>query len=84
MKIESGKHYIDCEGSIINIIERDEFGIFIDSENASYYENGRFYPDIEYKYDLICEVVPSIIQKYVSDDITIKQFIEEHIKYWSK
>jgi hypothetical protein len=57
--------------------------MFIDSEHTYYYENGRFYYDIEYKYDLICEVAPNILQKYESGAITKKQFIEEHIKYWS-
>lgn len=83
MKIEVGKRYIDGQGSIIHIVEKGDFDIFIDSEVTTYYENGRFYSDIEYKYDLICEVVPNILQKYESGDITKKQFIKEHIRYWS-
>jgi len=79
MKVEVGKLYIDARGELNYILYKDESDRYIDNKNFIYSENGRLFVEYRDKHDLICEIVPSIYEEYISK----KQFIEEHIKYWS-
>jgi len=83
MKIEVGKQYIDARGELNYILYEDESDRYIDNKNFIYSENGRLFVEYRDKHDLICEVVPSIYEEYILKSISKKEFIKEHIKYWS-
>lgn len=84
MKIEIGKQYIDATGGVVsNIKYSSYFGNYF-ADGLKWYSDGRYYRDESCELDLICEVVPQIYKEYKSNIISIKQFIEQHIKYWSE
>ena len=87
MIIELNKHYINALGDVIFINKyiKGVFYPFRDVENNGYSSNGSYiynYPD--HKFDLICECVPDILDKYMDKDITQKEFIQQHIDYYIK
>ena len=84
MKIEINKKYISAIGEIVSIINKvDDY--YVSVKNDEYYENGNFlFDNVECEYDLICEVVDSILYEYNLGILTQKEFIEEHIRHWSK
>ena len=87
MIIETKKHYINAIGEVIYITECIN-GLaypFRDIEDNGYLSNGRYidnYTDNE--CDLICECAPYILDKYMDNDITQKEFIQQHIDHYTK
>ena len=58
---------------------------FRDVENDGYSSNGSYiYNYTDHKFDLICECVPDILDKYMDKDITQKELIQQHIDYYTK
>lgn len=64
MKIEVGKRYINAEGKITEITRFDGGCIYYDLLNNKYEYNGRVSLLVECTQDLICEVVPEILESY--------------------
>ena len=86
MKIQVNKHYINAVGDIIFIrkYEPDITYCFTDNGNCSYTLSGHYLSSKnENNCDLICECNTDILNKYMDKDITQKEFIQQHIEYWS-
>lgn len=87
MEIAVNKHYINAKVAIIFIVE-EYTGIqypFRDQEDCGYLSNGRFLNrDTLDTHDLICECVPEILEYYRANFITKKEFIQQHIDYYTK
>ena len=86
MKIEVGKSYINAKGDVVKIeFEQPIKKYPYVCRYYSYMINGRRVKGQESPQDLICEVVPEIYERYVLGYIpTQKEFIENHIKYWTE
>lgn len=86
MIIETNKHYINALGDVI-FIRKYELNItycFIDNDNRRYTYEGLYCLRDKWIYDLICECIPDILNKYMDKDITQKEFIQQHIDYYTK
>lgn len=87
MEIAVNKHYINATGTIIFIVE-EYTGIqyqFRDTEDYGYLRDRRFLDcDRLDTHDLICECVPEILEYYMDNLITQKEFIQQHIDYYTK
>ena len=86
MKIEVGKSYINAKGDIVKIEfeQIDKIYPYV-CRHYSYMINGRRVIGQESPQDLICEVVPEIYEAYTLRYIlSQREFIERHIKYWTK
>lgn len=87
MIIELNKHYINAIGEVIYIAEHKRALLypFRDAEDKGYSIDGKYINRFtDNDYDLICECVPSILNKYMDKDITQKKFIQKHIDYYTK
>ncbi len=84
MKIEVGKRYIDAEGFINNIVEKDNNSMFISAVGETYFSNGGYDRFTQTPQDLICEVVPEIMAAWKEGDINSwKDVLEAHIDWWT-
>ena len=86
MKIEVDKSYINAKGDVVKIEfeQIDKIYPYV-CRHYSYMINGRRVIGQESPQDLICEVVPEIYERYVLGyRPTQKEFIENHIKYWTE
>lgn len=86
MIIELNKHYINAIGEVIYIAKHKSVLLypFRDVKNNGYSSNGRYIYNSKDKFDLICECIPDILDKYMDKDITQKEFIQQHIDYYTK
>ena len=88
MNIEVNKLYINAIGEVIFIKEYREENIrypFRDERDYGYNVQGRYINlDVADAYDLICECVPDILAYYTANFITQKEFIQQHIDYYTK
>lgn len=86
MIIETNKHYIRAAGDVVFINEYIKGTIypFRDVKNNGYLGDGKYNNNTNDVYDLICECVPDILDKYMDKDITQKEFIQQHIDYYTK
>lgn len=87
MKIQVNKHYINAKGEVIFIVECIEELLypFRDAKNYEYLDTGKYVDNyVNSKRDLICECTPDILAYYTANFITQKEFIQQHIDYWSK
>ena len=85
MIIESNKHYINAKGNVI-LVETCNLTHFPfkDENYCVYSKNGQTSCLVRSENDLICECIPDILDKYMDKDITQKEFIQQHIYYYTK
>jgi len=87
MKIELGKRYINAGGTVVKIISDIVDSPFYDYEGCnglSYTKKGRFSRIYITQSDLICEVNDRLYELYLTEQISKKYFLLEHINLWSK
>jgi len=85
MKIEAGKSYINARGDVTEVLKQHSTVTYpFTCRHYSYTEYGKRIVGQETPYDLICEVVPILHGQYICGCISQKEFIEEHIEYWTE
>ena len=85
MKIEVGKSYINASGDIVKILKLYNTVTYpYNCEQYSYTKYGRRIVGQDTPEDLICEVVPYLREQYICGHISQREFIEKHIKHWTK
>ena len=87
MKIEVYKRYINAGGDVIYIgkFYKGHTNPFEDTPGENTYtSDGKFEEHLAGVYDLICEVVPYLHEQYTCGYISQREFIEKHIKHWTK
>lgn len=85
MKIEVGKSYINARGDIVKIVKLHNTVTYpYTCKQHSYTKYGRRIVGLYTPDDLICEVVPYLYEQYTCGYISQREFIDNHIKHWTK
>lgn len=87
MIIELNKHYINAIGDVVFINEYIKRALypFRDLRNYGYDIKGRYIDSsTDSALDLISECIPDILNNYMDKAITQKEFIQQHIDYYTK
>lgn len=85
MKIEVGKSYITADGDITKILKQYNTVTYpFTCMQYSYTGQGKRIVGRETPSDLICEVVPTLLEQYTCGYISQREFIEKHIKHWTE
>ena len=85
MKIEADKSYINARGDIVKILDQQLDTVYpYICEDYSYTPQGIRIIRESSPYDLICEVVPYLYEQYICGHISQREFIDNHIKHWTK
>ena len=85
MKIEAGKSYINAHGDVTEVLKQYSTVTYpFTCGRYSYTGQGKRIVGRETPNDLICEVVPTLLEQYSCGYISQREFIEKHIKHWTE